>query len=306
MNTKQSNTKQSNDKQSNDISNNNKKFKKLECAPGTGMNSYSCYNSDALLKLKDNWNSRHPDAKITANDPKSIWESLKTYMEDVCDNEYCWLRQKFMENNVGNDLLSYTFAPKSPRSWLKNKNEWLSSVDIEKVMKQYERAYKNFNFIGPSPIDFDTHSLNGECVWEELCDFDLKKQLAKGKKKIGIIFNTDPPYKGGSHWISLFINIQQDNNYIFFFDSNGNKIPKEIKVLCDRILEQGNALTIKNFSLYENDKSHQRTNTECGMYSLYLIIELLTENHKIDHFMNNWIKDKTVEKLRDKYFNKEM
>jgi hypothetical protein len=76
--------------------------------------------------------------------------------------------------------------------------------------------------------------------------------------------------------------------------------------LCDRILEQGNTLTIKNFSLYENDKSHQRTNTECGMYSLYLIIELLTENHKIDHFMNNWIKDKTVEKLRDKYFNKEM
>ena len=61
-NDKQSNDKQSNDKQSNDISNNNKKFKKLECAPGSGINSYSCYNSDALLKLKDNWNSRHPDA----------------------------------------------------------------------------------------------------------------------------------------------------------------------------------------------------------------------------------------------------
>ena len=248
------------------------KFKKLECAPGSELNTYSCYNSDALLKLRDNWNSRHPDAKITANDPKNIWESLKAYMEDVCDNEYCWLRQKFMENNVGNDLLSYTFAPKTPRSWLKNKNEWLSSVDIEKVMKQYERAYKNFNFIGPSAIDFDTHLLNDECVWQELCEFDLKKQLAKGKKKIGIIFNTDPHYKGGSHWISLFLNIQQDNN----------------------------------FSLYENDRSHQRTNTECGMYSLYVIIELLTENHKIDHFMNTWIKDKTVEKLRDKYFNKEM
>ena len=37
-----------------------------------------------------------------------------------------------------------------------------------------------------------------------------------------------------------------------------------------------------------------------------LALNNLTENHKIDHFMNSWIKDKTVEKLRDKYFNKEM
>ena len=281
-------------------------FKKLECAPGKGINKYSCYNSDALFKLRENWNSRHPDAEINETDPKRIWESLKEYMEDVCDNEYCWLRQKFMENDVTSDLLSYTFAPKSPRSWLKNKNEWLSSVDIEKVMKQYEKAYKNFNFIGPSPIDFDTHILNGECVWEELCHFELKTQLEKGKKKIGIIFNTDPHYKGGSHWISLFINIQKDNNYIFFFDSNGNETPKQIKVLCDRIQAQATALKINDLNFYENDRSHQRSNTECGMYSLYLIIELLTGNHNIEHFMTTWIKDKTVENLRDKYFNKQI
>ena len=283
-----------------------KVFKKLKCAPGTEESSYSCFNSEALLKLRNNWNSRHPDVQISTDDPKEIWKSLKVNMENVCNNEYCWLRQKFMENNVSNELLSYTFAPKSPKSWLKNKNEWLSSVDIEKVMKQYEKAYKNFIFIGPSPIDFDTHISNGECVWNELCTFNLKNHLTKGKKKIGIIFNTDPHYKEGSHWISLFINIHQENNYIFFFDSNGDKIPSEINTLCDKILNQGNDLNIENFKLYENSRSHQRTNTECGMYSLYLIIELLTENHNIDHFMNTWIKDKTVENFRNKYYNKEL
>ena len=37
----------------------------------------------------------------------------------------------------------------------KNKNTWLNSLDISRVMKQYEDNYKNFRFLGPSPIDFN-------------------------------------------------------------------------------------------------------------------------------------------------------
>ena len=51
-----------------------------------------------------------------------------------------------------------------PESWKKKPNEWLSSVDITKVMKQYGSAYRDFEFLGPSPIDYDTHKYNGECV----------------------------------------------------------------------------------------------------------------------------------------------
>ena len=100
-------------------------------------------------------------------------------------------------------------------------------------MKQYERYYKNFLFIGPSPIDFDAKLVDNECVWEELCKFDLKKIIAKNKNKLGLIFNLDPHYKSGSHWVSMFINIPQ--RYIFYFDSNGDKMPEEIKILIERI-----------------------------------------------------------------------
>ena len=99
-------------------------------------------------------------------------------------------------------------------------------------------------------------------------------------------------------------------NFIFFFDSNGLKAPPEIKVLCERIIKEANDLGITDLTYYENKKSHQKGNTECGMYSLYLIIELLTEAelhdgvHTIDYFMNDWIPDKTVQRLRDVYFNK--
>ena len=49
---------------------------------------------------------------------------------------------------------------------------------------------------------------NGKCVWEELCKFELEKQIEKGKNKIGIIFNLDKHYQSGSHWVSLFIDIE--------------------------------------------------------------------------------------------------
>ena len=37
-----------------------------------------------------------------------------------------------------------------------------------------EHLHKDFDFMGPSPIDYDTHLISDECVWEELCKFNLK------------------------------------------------------------------------------------------------------------------------------------
>ena len=51
---------------------------------------------------------------------------------------------------------------------------------IQSVLNQ---TYKNFEFIGPSPIDYDTHKLYGECVWEELCNFSLNEYIKKGRTK---------------------------------------------------------------------------------------------------------------------------
>lgn len=142
--------------------------------------------------------------------------------------------------------------------------------------------------------------LYGECVWEELCNFELKKQLSKGKNKIGLIFNIDPHYKEGSHWISAFIDIK--NKFIFFFDSTGDKCPKEINKLVERITEQAKQLNIK-LTFYENKKEHQRQDTECGIYCIYCVTQLLHENKTVDCFMNKRITDKDMKQLRSSYFN---
>ena len=235
------------------IKKNNEKIK-INCANGKEK-SYTCFSEDSLFKLKNLWNKRHPDSLIRTNDPKIIWSELKSKMYNVCNNEKCWLRQKFVSNNLDSSLLNYTFAPDSPEKWNKNPNEWLTSLDIENVMKQQEYYNKDFLFIGPSPINFDFQQLYGECIWNELCRFNLLDHIKNGKNKIGVIFNTDPHYLSGSHWISLFINIPEE--YIFFFDSNGDETPKEVQTLINRIYQQGQSLNI-NFKVIENKVEHQK------------------------------------------------
>jgi hypothetical protein len=278
-------------------------FKKAQCAPKTNdeLNKYTCYSEADLVKMKDLWNARHRDMPISDTNPKDIWNSLKTKMENACHTEACWLKQKFMDNNLDNELLTYTFAPKSPEKWKDNPNTWLNSTDIERVMKQYEHTYPCFRFIGPTPIDFDTHIYNDKCVWDELCTFDLGKHMRDGINKFGIIFNTDPHTKGGAHWISLFINLKK--KFIFFFDSNGTKIPNQIKVFCDRVIKQADDMNIKLTFDQNAPFVHQEGNTECGMYSLYLIVTLLRDTHNYTFFKDTKISDEAMEKMRKKYFN---
>jgi hypothetical protein len=280
------------------------KFKiNVKCSPEKN-NDYTCYSDSSLLKLRNFWNIRHPDRRIDTEEPQDIWKQLRNNMNNVCESESCWLRQKFIKENMDNELLQFTFAPKSPDTWKKKPNEWLSSVDIEKVMKQYEHAYPSFQFIGPSPIDFDTLKLYDQCVWEELCKFDLYNYLHNGKNKIGIVFNTDPHYKGGSHWVALFINVAK--KYIYYFDSNGNPPQNEIKVFIERVKAQGQKLHIPFKVMSNYPFEHQRQDSECGMYVLYFISQILLNKKKPDDFGKVRISDEEMNKLRKEYFNENL
>jgi Ulp1 family protease len=97
----------------------------------------------------------------------------------------------------------------------------------------------------------------------------------------------------------MFINIKEKT--IIYFDSNGNKPPKEVKKLIDKIISQGKQLGF-DFNVFINKISHQKSNSECGMYSLYFIIQMLKDTDK-DYFLKQRIPDEDVFKLRDKYFN---
>ncbi len=54
--------------------------------------------------------------------------------------------------------------------------------------------------------------------------------------------------------------------------------------------------------MLENKRRHQFSESECGMYSLYFIIQMLKDKNK-GYFLEHKIPDKEVFELRQKYFN---
>lgn len=278
--------------------------------------------------MKTYWNARHPDAPIHTNDTHTIWKTLREKLEPTCTQEMCWMEQHFMKGGVDKELQDFTFAPPVPETWKKNPEEWLSSIDILRVMAQYEKEYPCFEFLGPSPIDYDTKKMYGECVWEELCNFSLKTHLQNGKRKIGVVFNLDPHYKEGSHWVALFIYIPKEAMQriqrgekgetrhqagIYYFDSYGDKPEPEIRKFIRTVEKQAQQLAIP-ISTQENRRRHQYSESECGIFSMYFILRMLFADGNAElakdpdkmfaHVsLNHKIPDKHMKQLRKIYFN---
>ena len=274
-------------------------FQSVNCS--ANREGKTCYDNDSLIKLKNLWNNKHPSSKITTDKPSDIWINLKEKLKGTCEDEACWIKQEFSKHKLDDKLLNYTFAPSQPKQWKKNKNEWLTSDDITNVMKQYEKEFKHFQFLGPSPIDFDKNDKYGNVVWPSLKNLDIEKVLKKNKNLVGIIFNLDEHHKSGSHWVSMIINVKE--SYIYYFDSTGDKQPKEINVLVERLTKQGEKLGIK-FEFIVNKKEHQMKNTECGIYSLYMLTQVVKHKKSPKNFDEKIIPDKDMEDLRNYFFNK--
>jgi hypothetical protein len=293
--------------------------------------SKSCYTPQILENIKNAYNKDHSvKTHIHTTNPTEIWKELSERLAH-CDKEDCWLNQ-IKDETLRKKIDRYIFAPDKPYEWKSNPNTWLSNYDILNVLEQYEVNYPRFEFIGPTPIDFDTrldrnrvnpydtgrsmqskhHSSEKKCVWNDLCHFSLKHQLSAKKNKVGIIFNLDKHYQGGSHWVSLFIDIS--HRFMFYFDSAGGDMPDEVNVLIERIQTQSKELGFQFDVKTNGTHAHQRGNTECGMYSLFFIITMLTgrptpKSRKMslekvfNLFLTKQVSDKTIEQYRNEYFN---
>jgi hypothetical protein len=283
---------------------NNKKTtrKQVNCFANKETRNNSCYNNNDMEKLRTMWNKRHPDVKINTKKHEQIWKSLEKNLSKVCKDELCWLERPFVDTNIGKKIKKASFAPMQPKEWTKDPSEWLTTIDIEEVLKQYDDKHPEFLFLGPTPIDFDHKFDDGECVFDGICNLDIEKQYNKGIRKIGFVFNLDPHDEEGSHWVSMFVDL--DKNFIFYFDSNGEVIQDEIKVLMKRIKKQGKERLNKKLRFIDNaPREHQHRNTECGIYCIYAIVHLLEGKITPQTIKRKRIPDKKMDEFRKIYFN---
>lgn len=283
-------------------------LKKLNCNPmvtNTKIADDTCITPEVAAQIKTAYNKHNAENHIVSNAPDQILDDLLERLP-TCSSEDCFLKQ-IDDISVRKRISDALFAPKKPKTWKKNKNEWLSNVDIFEVLHQYEETYPEFKFMDSNYIDFDTKVYGDTCVEDKLCKFDLDKY--PGKTKFAFVFNLSKHTMPGSHWVSLFVDLE--NKILFFMDSAGDPIPDEVMALVERIKGQAK-VPLKFDQSYPME--HQYGSTECGMYSLYFIITMLTgktssgamldcNRNKIRYFKKRRVPDKHVEQLRDKYFN---
>ena len=233
------------------------------CSPNS-VDKISCFNNDALINIANNYNKKYPKNKITipnkldGTNREIFWKELNNKINKVteCETENCWLKLDFIDSK-----LHKNFKPKYPDEWLKNKNAWLSTYDINNVLEQYEKN-NNYKYIGAVPIDFDKKLSIGLCVVNELCNINIKSLYLAGIRYLGAVFNLDPHDQPGSHWVSLFINLF--NGGIYYFDSYGNKPPQEVNNLMEKVRLMANDLLRKNIISmdYFSDEHAIKTNFE--------------------------------------------
>lgn len=280
------------------------------CSPKYNTNKGTCFNLEDLKEIAKEYNKNisNKNDKIKLNqNKKDLYDSILNANYSKCgSNEFCWLKQNYMEINKDINKFLLKFRPEQPNSWREDKNKWLNTYNLLNVMNQYQEKYKNFHFLGVHPIDFAMKINNTSCIAQNMCNIDIKDLIKNKKYKLGAIFNLDKHNQSGSHWVSLFVNLNEKNkNYgCYYYDSNGKSAPYEVKNFVSKLIKDRLEISNKSMEFHENNVKHQNENSECGMFSLYFMDQCL-KNISFQNFISKKnLNDDYVFRLRNKYFNK--
>lgn len=221
------------------------------------------FDDKEVENLRKVYNKEHSrETPIPKGNTHSVWKHIQKRLHDQCDSGAA--------ECIINSLLT---KPTAPSSWKSNPEEWLSSVDIDAVEKQFAALFSDYYYVGTVPIDFGKKSETGACIVDSLCSLNIEGLFNKGYRRIGIVFNTDVSTGPGQHWIALYCDIRPELVFprVTFFDSYAERPSKEVINLMKRWKISWDATKIhsKPMATTYNKTRHQYENSECGMYCLY-------------------------------------
>jgi hypothetical protein len=278
-------------------------YKDKRCAPNLNFEKGSCIKLEILIEMANAYNKENSKNNIITRpeletlNPKLYKKYLLKQIKskiNTCSTQMCWTEQSFinlMKNKLKEELVKYTFRPEGPEG----KFEWLNTIQINKVMDQYEKKYKDFKFFGAVPMDFDEIPSLG------IKDLNFSKLVEEGKTKLGFVFNLDESWQSGSHWVALYADLNQCA--IYYFDSYGIRPELRVRKLMRRIANYCK-LVNKNSNIKScyNKTRHQFENSECGVYSMAFILRLL-QGESFEKISESKIPDQEINKCRNIFFN---
>lgn len=277
----------------------------LQCAPGIDGSGGSCMSLGILLVLANKYNEVNPNnpilipskSKQMTNSVKAkelLVNQMEEKFKDVCTDQKCWIKQNFMDGineSITIELERYTWKPVGPQGQF----TWLNTLNINDNMEQHEKVSPDFKWFGAVPMDFaklDRLEISRP-NWNELYD--------NGKRKIGIIFNLDPSYRPGSHWVAMFSDLNK--GHIYFCDSYGIEPPKPVQVLMTSIKKfLETKMNSDDIIMDYNRNRFQYGGSECGVYSMSFILRMLNGD-SFETICKDKITDTQVNLCRLLYFN---
>lgn len=252
----------------------------------------SWLDKDSIEKLREVYNREHgKERPIPAGNPRMIWLELQNRFREKCN-------EAAAAECVVDKLIK---KPRAPTEWSENAQEWLSSDDIDKKEKEFEKVFEGYKYIGTVPMDFDKKSETHQCLVSALCSIKLPALVKKGYDKFGIVINTDYSDGPGQHWVAVYCDVRPELEYarMTYFDSYAKQPEPEIQELMQRWKQQWDATGThsKGMELTYNKTRHQYKDSECGMYCLYFHRACLMEIP-----MDEPLKDDVVNALRRMMF----
>lgn len=270
------------------------------CSPlaHTRKNGRDCL-PDSVVKALGSRRAVKGGGDSPETNTENITKSLAKELGCKPSDSRCMVERSLISQKEKKMLLDSYFRPKMPDSWKKDPDLWLNSDDISNVMKQYQTAYPEFRFLGVVPIDFsapDPYATGiKKCMNDQFCHVDLAEEKANGRKILGAVFNLDPHYKDGSHWVALAIDLKRGCAY--YFDSYGMAPPEQVARFMRYLTTQDPTLKLQS-----NGRRFQFSESECGMYSMYFLIRMIA-GESFKKFCKNPIRDKWMLEFRNVLFD---
>jgi hypothetical protein len=285
---------------------------KSHCSPNNQEiydQTHTCYTLQQLRTIAKQYNVVYKTkTKIKVYTSKK--ELLASLRKHLSVHEAKWYTLDFMKDltDVKKNTFHESFRPTSPEKWWDNSKMLLNTDDIMNVMSQYEKKYHSFKFLGVHPLDFSSKLDQTRCISPIMCHFDVRTLLGNGTTQCGVILNLDYHNQPGSHWVSMYIGLSPNlpNFGCFYIDSTATKAPLEVVNFMHRVKQQIIKKYVPKqaalFKLKQNKKQFQFENTECGMFSMYFLMEFL-EKKTFKTIINSNINDTKVNNLRKEYYN---
>jgi hypothetical protein len=223
---------------------------------------------------------------------------------DEDDSDRCLLENSSLGKDQVAKLAKEYLRPRAPDDWKKQPDKWLDTHNIENVLKQYAEVRPDFKFMGAIPIDFsapDPYSQGAagdnqkKCLYDETCKLNVGDLKNKGVKYVGFVFNLDPHFKNGSHWVSMMLDIMRRE--CNFFDSYGMEPHPLIARLMRSFKLQDPSMTL-NY----NARRFQFGESQCGMYCIFFLSTMLNGT-RFKKFVKTSVPDYEMQNLRKVVFS---